>query len=67
MSLTLCYMEKKIKKGHLYFHRTNNRVERIVEVKSEKIEHRWHSVVSVSLASDFRLATREEVSCYLGK
>ena len=60
-------MEKKIKKGHLYFHRTNNRVERIVEVKSEKVEHRWHSVASVSLASDFRLATREEVFSYLGK
>jgi hypothetical protein len=60
-------MEKKIKKGHLYFHLVNKRVERIVQVESASVAHRWHSVASVSLASDFRLATREEVSRYLGK
>ena len=60
-------MENKIKKGHLYFHVANGRVERIVEVKNEKVEHRHHSVASVSLVKDFRLATRAEVLSYLGK
>lgn len=60
-------MENKIKKGHLYFHVANGRVERIVEVKNEKVEHRHHSVTSVSLVTDFRLANRTEVLAYLGK
>ena len=63
----LIYMENKIKKGHLYFHVANGRVERIVEVKNEKVEHRHHNIASVSLVTDFRLANRIEVFAYLSK
>ena len=55
-------MENKIKKGHLYFHVANGRVERIVEVK-----HRHHNIAGVSLVTDFRLANRIEVFAYLSK
>jgi|APGre2960657404_1045060.scaffolds.fasta_scaffold24157_4 hypothetical protein len=60
--------ELKLKKGHLYFHRFANRVERITKTHSYGIvEHRHHQETKVSSTADFRLATREEVMAYLGK
>jgi hypothetical protein len=60
--------ETKIKKGHLYFHASLARVERITEVREDgTVAHRHHSEASVSPASAFRLASREEVFAYLGK
>lgn len=60
--------ETKIKKGHLYVNTATNRVERIVEVRADgTVAHRHHSEASVSLASAFRTASREEVLAYLGK
>lgn len=58
----------KLKKGHLYFHVANARVERIVNVLNETtVQHRHHNETTVSTVSDFRLATREEVMSYLGR
>jgi hypothetical protein len=60
--------ETKIKKGHLYFHASLARVERITEVRADgTVAHRHHAEASVSPASAFRLASREEVLAYLGK
>ena len=66
-SSILCIMKNELKKGHLYFHLKNARVERIVAINGKTIEHRHHNVASVSKAKSFRLATREEVLAYLGK
>lgn len=60
--------EVKMKKGHLYFHATLARVERVTEVHANgTVAHRHHAEASVSPASAFRLASREEVLAYLGK
>ncbi len=60
--------ETKIKKGHLYVNTATNRVERIVEIRADgTVAHRHHAEASVSPASAFRLASREEVLAYLGK
>ena len=66
-SLILSLMKNELKKGHLYFHLKNARVERIVAINGKAIEHRHHNVASVSDVKNFRLATREEVLAYLGK
>ena len=69
-SSILCIMKNELKKGHLYFHIKNARVERIVtprHVNGSTVEHRHHNVASVSHVKNFRLATREEVLAYLGK
>jgi hypothetical protein len=66
-SVILWGMKNELKKGHLYFHLKNARVERIVAINGKAIEHRHHDVASVSKAKNFRLATREEVMAYLGK
>jgi len=65
-------MENKITKGYLYFHLANARVERIVKVIGEKVEHRHHKssvglLANVSVAKDFRRATPEEIANYLRK
>jgi hypothetical protein len=69
-SSILCIMKNELKKGHLYFHVANARVERIVtprHVNGSTVEHRHHNVASVSHVKNFRIATREEVLAYLGK
>ena len=69
-TVTLSLMKNELKKGHLYFHTANARVERIVtprHVNGSTVEHRHHNVASVSHVKNFRIATREEVLASLGK
>jgi hypothetical protein len=63
------YPSKTVKKGHLYWHLGNERVERITKLHSYGVvEHRHHNLgFQVSMDTHFRLATREEVATYLGR
>ena len=60
--------KKQLTVGHLYWHKTLKRVERITELHAfGVVVHRHHKIIKASLSRHFRRATPEEIATYLGK